>query len=567
LQNINCARCKGVNVSQKEVKDMAEFTVIVGGKAGQGVRMAGTVISKMFRDMGRYVFQMDDYPSLIKGGHNFVAISTSEDKISSHYMKADIVIVLDKRSYEIHKDHVKENGIMVFDESVEGEGISVPIIKEGRQYSNPELISGVSAVAIVSALIGISEEKMLSYVRKEYPKYVEENVSYASTIYSFVKERSRKKFNLRNCEKRRPLLTGNEALALGMALAGLDAYFAYPMTPSTSILHFFAKYERKLKVVVVQPENEIAVANMAIGSAFTGAKTAVASSGGGFALMQEAFSMAGMAEAPVLFIISSRPGPSTGVPTYTEQADLLFAIHQGHGDFPRIVASPGDIEEAFYLGGDMLSIVWRFQTPGIILLDKHLSESRATVDVDCDRMFEEAIKLYEDGEYSRYRITDDGISPLLFPPSKEMIKWNSYEHDEKGITTEDAVTIKKMHEKRLTKQNAIVEHMKGKKTVNVYGEGDTNIFTFGSTTMSVLEAVRFATINARVIQPIYLEPLPKWELEEYRRGIVVEQNSSGQFARLLKEKVGVEVIAELRKYDGRPFDVVELAGRIKEVIG
>jgi 2-oxoglutarate ferredoxin oxidoreductase subunit alpha len=171
-------------------------------------------------------------------------------------------------------------------------------------------------------------------------------------------------------------MTGNEAIALGAAAGGLDLYFAYPMTPSTSILHYLAKHAGELGVVVVHPENELAVAQMATGATFAGARVMVASSGGGFSLMQETFSLAGMSEAPVLFVLGSRPGPSTGVPTYTEQGDLKYSIYQGHGEFPRIVSSPGTIEEAFYLASEMLELVWKFQTPGILLTEKHMEEGK-----------------------------------------------------------------------------------------------------------------------------------------------------------------------------------------------
>jgi len=539
------------------------FTIIVAGQAGHGVRKAGIVISKMFRDMGLNVFQMDDYPSLIKGGHNFVVVSASSKRLLSHYMKADIVVALDERSYHIHKEHMVEKGIIVFDDSFKGEGIALPIIREAKKYSSSLNISGVSAVAILSAAIGTNKDDLSEIIKKEYPRNAEENVGYALAIYKLAKDKVRLDLPLKKKRKGCSLLTGNEAIALGMAGAGLDIYFAYPMTPSTSILHLLSKHSNELGIVVTQPENEIAVANMAIGAAFAGARVAVGTSGGGFALMEEAFSLAGMVEAPVFFVLSSRPGPSTGVPTYTEQADLLFAIHQGHGEFPRIVASPGSIEEAFYLAGELLDLAWRFQTPSILLTEKHLSESRLSVSLDVSKV-QEAIPIgHKKGKYKRYLITEDGVSPLLFPPSGEVIKWNSYEHDEMGITTEDVEMIAKMHNKRLKKREAIVEYMKGMRTVNEYGEGDEVIFTFGSTTMSVLEALDYADITARVVQPIYLEPFPIWELRKYKRGIVVEQNSRGQLAELLREKAGVEITSTIKRYDGRPFDVIELSSKIK----
>jgi 2-oxoglutarate ferredoxin oxidoreductase subunit alpha len=346
----------------------------------------------------------------------------------------------------------------------------------------------------------------------------------------------------------------------------LDIYFAYPMTPSSSVLHYLAAHDRELGVVAVHPENEIAVINMAVGATFAGARAMVGSSGGGFALMEEAFSLAGMVESPVLCYLGSRPGPSTGVPTYTSQGDLNFALYQGHGEFPRIVASPGSMEEAFYLAAEMLNLLWRFQTPGILLTEKHLAESRMTVDVDLNKVKWPEPVMHSGGDYKRYLDTEDGVSPLLLPPSKELIKWNSYEHDELGITTEDPDMIARMQEKRQKKQKAIIEHLKTIHTVNVFGDKGTKIFTYGSTTLSVMEALKAGGIEATVVQPIYLEPLPVWELKKYKEGevIVVEQSCSAQFASLLEEKAGIEAKAIIKKYDGRPFDPVELVNKLRE---
>lgn len=546
------------------------FTFIVGGKAGEGVRKAGSVAARLFASMGRQVFHMDDYGSLIKGGHNFSVVSTTRRRITSHYMKADLVVAPDKRSYDLHKKHLADGGILVYNSDAVKDvvGLGVPLMTEAKKYPNPDLKIGVGAVAILAASVGWDRERIKSLIENEYPRDIENNVAYAMTIYDIVHTKIGKKFHLDEGDRERPIITGNEAIALGAAAGGLDVYFAYPMTPSSSVLHYLASHEKDLGVVAVHPENEIAVINMAIGSTLAGAKAMVGSSGGGFALMQEAFSLAGMVEAPLLCTLGSRPGPSTGVPTYTSQGDLNFAIHQGHGEFPRIVASPGSMEEAFYLAAELLDLLWRFQTPGILLTEKHLAESRMTVDIDVSKAKWPEPLMHRRGEYKRYLDTENGVSPLLFPPSKELIKWDGYEHDELGITTEDPDTIAKMQDKRQRKGKAIIDYMKGMHTVNIFGEKGPVILTYGSTTMSVLEALKAAKMEATVVQPIYLEPLPVWELEKYKGGeaIVVEQSCMGQFASMLKEKVGIEPKAVIKKYDGRPFDPVDLAAKIKEVV-
>ncbi len=546
------------------------LTVLIGGKAGEGVKKTGSVAAHLFAGRGRHVFEMDDYQSLIKGGHNFSVVSSATRPIMSHYMKADFVAVLDERSYDMHAGHLAEGGILVYNaDAVSGEeGLGLPLTQEAKKYPNPMLRVGVGVVAALAAAVGLDKNGLQQLITSEYPRDIENNIAYAMAIYDIAYPSVGNRFHLDDGDTKRPLLSGNEAIALGAVAGGLDIYYAYPMTPSTSILHYLAAHDRELGVTVVHPENEIAVINMAIGSAFAGGRAMVGSSGGGFALMQEAFSLAGMVEAPLLCVVSARSGPSTGVPTYTEQGHLNFALYQGHGEFPRFVASPGTVEEAFYLAAEMLDLVWRFQTPGILLTEKHMSESSMTVDIDVKSACQAEPLTHSSGEYKRYLDKDDGVSPLLFPPSKELINWDSYEHDELGITTEKPELIVKMHDKRRRKQRTINDYMKTLQTVRVYGKSGPTIFTYGSTTMSVNEALRAGDIEATVVQPIYLEPFPVWELEEYGDGevIVVEQSSTCQFATLLREKLGIEPKEVITKYDGRPFDPIELADSIQEVV-
>ncbi|TET00362.1 MAG: 2-oxoacid:acceptor oxidoreductase subunit alpha [Promethearchaeota archaeon] len=545
------------------------FTFLVGGKAGEGVKKAGSVAAHIFSSMGRQVFQMDDYMSLIRGGHNFSVVSTSSSGITSQYMKANLVVNFDKRSCDTHDNDIADGGIVIFnsDEQDNVDGIGISLSSEAEKYPMKKLMYGVGAVAILSSTIGMSIDQMNQNIKNQYPRGIEDNIKFADSIYDMVKKGCQNKYPLERGNKERPIITGNDAISLGAIAGGLDTYFGYPMTPASSILHFLARQAKNFGLAVVHAESELAVINMAIGAAFAGAKSMVGTSGGGFALMTEGISLAGITETPILCVLSMRPGPATGVPTYTEQADLNFALSAGHGDFLRIVASPGTVEEAYYLTAEMIDLVWKFQTPGILLTEKHLSESSMTIDLDIDRAKWAEPKMHNGGEYKRYKDMDDGISPMLFPPSNEVIKWNSYEHDEIGITTESADVIAKMHNKRNKKLNALIEHLKTQNTINIIrGEHPTNIFTYGSTYMSVLEAINYGIINPTIVQPIYLSPLPVWELEEFKNqdNIVIEQSITGQFASLLKEKAGLNIRKVIRRYDGRPFDPIELSIKIKE---
>lgn len=551
------------------------FTFIAGGTAGAGIRKAGAVAGYIFTQMGRRVFEMEDYQSLIKGGHNFAVVSSATYPIQSHYMKADLVVATDKRSYDMHKDHLTSGGIMVYNSDAMKDqqipnGVGVAFTTISRKYTNSELRLGVGAIAALAAAIGMSKDELTEVIKSQY-RDAENNVNFAMEIYDAVAPQLYAKFALKKSDaKHLPMISGSEAISMGAVAGGLDFFFAYPMTPASPLLHYLAGHAKDFNIGVMHPESEIAAINMAIGAASMGLKTMVSSSGGGMALMEEAFSLSGLAEVPVLAILGSRPGPSTGVPTYTEQGDLRFALNQGHGEFPRIVASPYSMEEAFYLAAEMLNMVQQFQTVGILLTEKHLIESRMNVDIDVEKTQWAQPVMYTGGDekYLRYKLTEDGISPLMFPPSEQVVKFTSYEHDEYGLSTESPEMIAKMHEKRARKEEALIEKLKQMHTVNVFGETGPLIFTYGSTTMSVLEALRCGNIQARVVQPIYLEPFPVWEFEQFKEEspIVVEQSVMGTFETLIKDKTNIKAKASIRKYDGRPFDPEELAQSIKEVL-
>ena len=552
---------------------IGRFTFIVAGEAGHGVRRAGIVAADLCGERGRYVFQMDDYQSLIRGGQNFSVVTSAPQPVLSQYLHADLVVALDRRSYELHRGHVSRGGAIVYNSDAVPEagveGVGLPLSELAKGYSQPALRLGVGAVVVFLVAVGLSRDEVAGYVRRKYPRDAENNVAYALSVYDVAAGRLAARHVLEKGEAPATMLTGNEAIGLGMYAGGLDMYFSYPMTPSSSILHFLAGRARDFGIAVVHPESEIAVMNMAIGAASMGVRTAVGSSGGGLALMEEAMSLAGMSETPVLCVLSSRPGPSTGVPTYTAQGDLSFALNQGHGEFPRIVASPGTADEAYGLAAELMGLAWAFQTPAILLTEKHLSESRMTVSApSAPPVAHRAKQRRGKGEYGRYAITRDGVSPLSFAPSEQLVKWTSYEHDENGITTEDAGMISRMQEKRLRKRETLVAALQRMKTVNRHGDRGPAILTYGSTTMSVREALAYGGIEAEVVQPVYLEPFPAWELGDLsaRQVVVVEQSCAAQMAGLLRRNTGADVRASVTRYDGRPFDPEDLARRLKEVL-
>ena len=368
-----------------------------------------------------------------------------------------------------------------------------------------------------------------------------------------------------------PLLTGNQAIALGAVQGGLNMYIAYPMTPASSILHFLAGHEDDLGIVTVQPENEIAVALMALGGAYAGARTMVGTSGGGFALMTEAVSLAGEAEIPVVFVESQRAGASTGVPTYSAQGDLLFVLHAGHGDFLKLVLAPGDVEEAFHLSGLAMKLAWKYQTPAFILTDKHLSES--TFSFDSGTGEEDPVEplLWDGkGKYRRYEDKENGISPLAFPGnSNAVVKVNSNEHNHIGFTTQDPDMVESIQKKRLRKRKGLVEELSKYEQVKVYGNKDskTVAICWGSTKGACMEAAE--ELDIKMVQPLVIEPFPvehlKKALARAEKIVNVEVNATGQLGKILSS-YRIHADHNILRLDARPFTVDSLVQQIKEVL-
>jgi len=556
-----------------------EANIVIGGKAGDGIRAAGEVLGEIFNRHGLFTFVREDYQSLIRGGHNYSQIRASSDRVWSQYSPADVVVAMDERSIDNHEDRLGEDDKLIFDSDkvdYDGEaGRPMPLSSMVEKEEGIEVMRNSVAIGAIAHLYGLDLGIVEGVMEKNYGKKAEKNVLLAEKGYEYSEENFEKVIEIEFPEDKEivPFLTGNQAISLGASKAGLDMYIAYPMTPSTSILHFTANYRDELGLTVVQPENEIGVINMALGSAYAGARSMVGTSGGGFALMQEALSMSGISETPLLIIECQRAGPSTGVPTYTSQADLKFALNSAHGEFPSIVLAPGDPAEAYYRAGEALNLAWIHQIPVILLSDKHLSESRMSIEIDFDGVSPEAEKRAESpGEdYKRYRFTEDGISPLARPGTSDaMVKVTSYEHDEYGYTTEDPEGIVAMQDKRKRKWEGIEEDVKNRNPLKVHGEDDSKdlILAWGSTKGAVLEAMEILDFPVKFVQPIYLKPFPSEKVLEHiesaERAICVEANSTGQLADLIRKEVLEDVDERILKYDMRPFDPPELAERLRE---
>ncbi|MBU3897020.1 MAG: 2-oxoacid:acceptor oxidoreductase subunit alpha [Nanoarchaeota archaeon] len=530
-----------------------EKIILVGGKAGLGATMTSTLLGKIFSKMGYYVFNYRDYPSLIRGGHNFNILKISTEPVFSHDEEYDIIIAFDQITIDLHEKNLKSNGIILGDSTLK----SSKLIKMNLK----KLTDSIEAKTVLSndALIG-ALLKLLDLDIDEAIMVIETTFKDSDKIIEIIKlgyGMVDTKFKM-ECIKKEPnyFLTGNEAISLGAIAAGLDVYIAYPMTPATGVLHEIARLQKKHNVLSVQIEDEIGVANSALGCSFAGAKTMIGTSGGGFDLMTEALSLQGIVEIPLVVYLSQRTGPSTGVPTYTEQGDLKMALSCGHGEFPRIILAPGDADECFYRTAEALYLAEKYRMLVILLGDKHIGENNYTVNNFSKIIDNKKFIISPRKDYKNYEYASNGVSARAVPGFDVVVKVNSYEHDEYGNTIEDAETTKKMKEKRVLKMATVAKEIEKLNPASIYGAGENLIIGWGSTKGAIIDTIKDLK-NYRFLQVNYLWPFPikaiSDEIKKSKTVVLVENNQTGQLGNLIKEQTGFEIKNKLLRYDGRPF--------------
>ncbi len=455
------------------------YNILIGGQAGQGPNHLTKILAEALIAKGYFVFYSRDYQSLIRGGHNFNVLTFSDEIIYSNDSKIDVIVALDDKTIEFHKKDLKSNGKTIKTDSSDQE-------------------------------IG---NKILNL------------------------------FNLVQKKNGFSLMNGSQGISEGAVKAGLDIYYAYPMTPATPLLVELAQQGEKNNILVFQPENEIAVAIAGIGSALTGAKVMVGTSGGGFDLMTEALSMTGEAEIPLVFYLAQRAGAGTGIPTYTGQSDLMMALHSGHGEFQRLVIAPGDPIECQEIASQSFYFSQKYKVPCIILTDKHLSEAT-----------------YPILNNNRAVITKSSKSTSLK-------KYSSYEVNNEGIATDDTEIIKKNYERRLKKAEEIKKEASKFSMFKIFGNKNSKnvVLSYGSTKGAVLDAIK--DIDCKFIQILYLEPFPDISKElQGKNVILVENSATGMLADVLMQNLGIKVDKKILRCDGRPFLADELNKGIKGLI-
>ncbi|MEM2175412.1 MAG: 2-oxoacid:acceptor oxidoreductase subunit alpha [Candidatus Micrarchaeia archaeon] len=375
---------------------MVDFSWKIGGEAGYGIMTTGFIFGKSFVRAGFFAFDTNEYPSLIRGGHNTYTVRISDEPIYSHNKKIDVLVALNDFTLKKHKDEVRKDGYIIYDENSVSLNetiknvnlIPVPLTQIAIENGGQNIMRNNVALGASFALTNVDVNFLFDVIREIFKEKKGENVSslnmnVAKAGYEYVKQNfpTIKKIEAKLCKKgKRMYINGNEAIAIGAIKAGCKFYAAYPMTPASSILHYLASKEYDYNIIVKQTEDEIAAVHMAIGASFAGVRAMTGTSGGGFALMTEALGLAAMTETPLVIVLAQRPGPSTGMPTHTEQSDLRFVMHASNGEFPRVVIAPGDPIECFYETFNAFNIAEKYQLPVIILTDKFLAESHFTID-------------------------------------------------------------------------------------------------------------------------------------------------------------------------------------------
>ncbi len=555
-----------------------ELIIVLAGEAGQGIQSIETILVGVIKNDGFNVFATKEYMSRVRGGVNTTEIRVSSEPVRSHTDRIDLLIPLNDESIGHLEKRINPFTAIIGDSTQvhHDKLINIPFQRIASEFGNP-IYANTVAVGTICGILKVFEDRLYTDIKAKFISKGEDvaskNVDAAKSGYAIGRELL--KNGIVKCDIKKDtsiksdiLLNGSEAVALGALAGGCDSVFAYPMTPGTGVFTALAGYSNKMGLVVEQVEDEIGVMNMALGSWYAGGRALVSTSGGGFALMTEAVSLAGAIESPAVIHLAQRPGPATGLPTRTEQADLNMAMHAGHGFFPRIILSPGDVKEAFYLSQKAFNLADKFQVPVFILTDQYFTDSYYNIPkLKTDGLVVERHIVETGAAYKRYALTKDGISPRGIPGfGSGTVCVDSDEHDEEGRITEDLDGVRKvMADKRMKK------HLQVKKAVLkpvLLGPKKYKnlIVSWGSNYNTIIEAIKITgKKDTAFIHFPQVYPLPKETagyLKKAKNLILVENNQTGQLGDLIKLETGIDIKNRVLKYNGMPFSVEEIVKAI-----
>jgi len=553
-----------------------DYNIVIGGKAGQGLQTISDALSKLFLRGGYEVFTSQDYMSRVRGGHNYFMIRISELPLGAQQPKIDLLISLDQETIDIHWSDLKPEAFIFYD----GESIhparedkrlkSIPWDRVASAIGGNTIYANTVAVGACCGLLNFDLSLMAGLLQEAFakkdPKIVETNLKCATAGYDLAKNLKSKVMIKPGKTSGKMYITGSEAIGLGAIASGLKFYSGYPMTPSTGILNFLAGKADDFGMVIEQAEDEIAAINLVAGASYAGVRAMTATSGGGFCLMTEGVSLIGCIETPVVLVLGQRPGPSTGLPTRTEQGDLEFALSAGQGEFPRFIFAPRTPEDAFYLTQKAFNLADKYQVLSLIMSDQHLADSGWTLakfdpdKIKIERYLLTEQELAELKEYRRYDLNETGISPRTIPgASRHLVIADSDEHDRQGHITEDLQWREEIVKKRLIKYKSMREEIS--RPVK-YGDSaaKTVLIGWGSTYGAMKEAVDILTAKNRKVVMLHfneLWPLPleylERELSQYDNIVAVENNATAQFMRIVSGQTGILPTHKILRFNGQPF--------------
>ncbi len=565
-----------------------EINILMGGAAGQGLDTIVQLLGKALTREGYRLFTCKDYMSRVRGGHNFSLLRVAEKAPRAPLEKVDLLLALNEESYFLHRHKLAPGSRVIYDDrrfalpdEEADRGIPVPL-QELAGKAGGAVLANTVALGVLLVTLGLETSTMYKLLEESFAhsrELARNNKAALKAGYEAAAAFCAPCFAMPPAAEgmRGKLLymNGNQVLGMSALASGCRFLSAYPMTPATGIMNYLAGKQSTCEIVVEQAEDEIAAVNMALGASYGGLRSMVSTSGGGFALMAEGLSLAGMTETPLVIVVAMRPGPATGLPTRTEQGDLNFVVHAGHGDFPRAVLSASGMEDAFYRLNKAFELADQYQVPVLFLSDQHFADTGRSLppfDFSGLNYHRHLLEKKEELEspYRRYRLTEDGVSPRILPGMfpGEVLLADSDEHDENGHIIEDAATRKSMVEKRKKKLQALEAEME---EPLFYGSMKPGILLlgWGSTYGALREAVDRLLeqgLEAALLHFTDLWPLPIKDVAKLlpvvEKSFCVEGNSSGQFAALLKSRTGLGVDHHILKYDGRPF----YAGEIVEEV-
>ena len=565
------------------------FSLKIGGFAGQGIKSAGLMFAKVATRSGYHTYDYTEYPSLIRGGHNMMQILVSKNEVTAPVKKTDLVVALDRNSIDKYLGTLTNDNGIIYDEintidsSKTPKGVNLfplPLGKLAQEAGDKELLSNTVALGAALALLGGNLSVLNDLISEEFSDknegVIKMNHQAAETGYNYAREKfsAHLKTTLTPVENLEPkmVINGNDAVALAAIAAGLQFAAIYPMTPITGLMHLLAFYQEKYEYIYKQPEDEISAINMAIGASFAGARSMTATAGGGFCLMTEGYGLAGMTETPLVIIEGMRPGPATGLPTWSEQGDLRFVLHAHQGDFPRIVLAAGDAKEAFDLTMKAFNLAEKYQTPVVLIVDKNLCENDQsfpffdTTGFEIDRG---KLTIKASADYKRFELSSDGISTRTIPGTGNFLIANSDEHDAQGFSNEESENRSEQMKKRMTKlATCATQDMQAPQ---LFGpdEADITLVSWGSNKGSILQAIKNFN-NVNYLHLTWMNPFPtdaiKERLGKSKHIIDIGCNYSAQLAGLIRENTGIEITDKMLKYDGRPFFSEEIIEKINSFL-